>query len=140
MAGSGGSSNTGIVEGARVRRAEVDVESRQAACVILSVGDREVEVHRIVERLLLEVGKDHASPGPAGTEVNTALILLILVAGVEDHGVERADVARWKDRVGRHIVVQGQADLLEIVDALGASGGPLVPPGPQARARRSGRR
>ena len=63
----------------------------------------------------------HAQPVP---EVDAVLVLCVLVAGVEHGPVDRADVAGREDADGLLVVVQGQADLLEVVDALRRAGPP----------------
>ena len=50
------------------------------------------------------------------------LVLRVLVAGVEHGPVDRADVARREDAHGLLVIVQCQADLLEIIGAAAAPG------------------
>ena len=104
--------------GPEIRRAEVDAQCRQAARVVVVVGHRQAEVDRVVERPLVHLRQDHAPPRPARSEVDSVLVLGILVTGVEHGPIDRADIARREDVHAVVIVVQGQADLLEVVDAL----------------------
>ena len=106
----------------RCPRAGVDGQRGQAAGVVVVEGHRQVEVDRVVKGLLLEEWQDHASPRPAGPEVDAILVLLVHVAGVGHKLIGGADVARREDAHRLHIVVQRQADLFEIVHASGAPG------------------
>ena len=52
-----------------VRRAEEDAERRRAAVELAGSWIGSLEVDRVEERLLLELGQDHAGPAPARTEL-----------------------------------------------------------------------
>ena len=114
----------------------------QAARVVVAEGDGEVEVDRVVERPLLHVGRIMLPQAQPGAEVDALAgrVLRVLVAGVGDGPSDGADVAGREDADGGRVVVQGEADLLEVVDALRCAGRPRGPPARPAAAGRSGRR
>ena len=111
----------------RVRRAEEAVDVREPAGGVGRGLDRQVEVDALKRGVCSNWGRSIAAqpqPGPVSVAV----------------GVEVRDVAGREGLVGLVVVVQGQADLLQVVDA-------LRPPGRLARRldggqqqARSGRR
>src|SRR5208337_4072970 len=99
--------------------AEVDTQRGQAARVVVPISHGQIEVDGAVQGLLLQEGEDHTSPRPARPEINPVLHFLVKVAWVDDRQIDGADIT-WREGAHRLlIVVQGQADLFEIVDALG---------------------
>src|SRR5271166_4824281 len=100
----------------RVRGTEKRVDERhEARAIRLGSGNRrsaidvrrQVEVEGVEDRLLFKLWQQLGIHAPA-------------VAQSRDM---RIDTSRRQDVGGRDVVVQGQSDLLEVVDALGATRG-----------------
>ena len=73
--------------------------------------DPQDKINAVVDGELLHLIQREGEPAPAGTVV------------VKRHGIHQRQIARWKGADGSVVVVQGDADLLQIVGALDAPGG-----------------
>jgi len=118
VGGVGGVGEDRDDRGARIGRAEVGADRGQAARIVGPVGDGQAEVDRVEQGLLIHLREDHAAPGPARSVVDRVGVLRILVAGVDDVPVDAAHVARWEGVVGVVIVVERDADLLQVIRAI----------------------
>ena len=84
---------------------------------VLAADDRQVLVDRVVERGLLHESRARKPPGSCRRSTTCR------AAWGRHSGIVRLDPARRKRAEGVVVVLQGQAELLEVVGALGAAGG-----------------
>src|SRR6185437_13120841 len=94
---------------------EVRLDPHQADRVVRRRDDRQAEVDRMEQRILLDLWQDHAPPRPAGAGV-------VATGQRVRTGRLGTDVTRGEDADGVVVTVQGDAHLLQVVDALRAPG------------------
>ena len=111
-----------------IGRAEEAADHGQPGGLVGRELDPQHEIDAVVDGELLHLVQREGGPSPAGAVV------------VECHGIHQRQVARGKGADGVVIVVQGDADLLQIVGALKCAGRPRGRPGRRAAAARSTRR
>src|SRR5262249_42642937 len=104
------------IGGADVRR-----DPRLARGLIGRIGDRQAEVERVAQGALLQVGEQLREQAPARPEVGGEGGAVARRQGPGGIGEDRDHPPR-EAADGALVIVEGQADLLEVVDAGGAPG------------------